>query len=426
MASKATGIIAGLVVVALAAGGFWAKSTGLIGGAAVDGDEGAAGAGGRAKGRAKREGGGASGDGERVGGEGEGASDASREPDPEPGTYAFNYRSAKAELEMARHDLEFYKEYSRYPESARPADEVAAGGGLLPHHVAPTSLPLVRRGPDGKPDPNVVSKSRAVLVQDRFQLSPGETVVVRVHALSEKDKPLPMRCSSAKAFASAELADKIPPFEFGCTADKENGVVATFDPAKSPFRAQSANIALRFELEIDREDGVKESGSAETGIHYVATSPGRLTGVVREAYENGSMAFYLGFEAAQPGFYRLNVRADNGQDDKVFAHMNIRQQVDKPGPVELRAELFGKLIIDNQAKVIRLRDVDGEFVPPAGEIASIPGKDGVFYTVKSVDLTKVKGEEWSSPEKDDRMKHYEDVLKKAQDDCDKNYDGCQK
>ena len=428
MAQKNVGVGIAIVVAALAAGGLFARSKGMLGGT-VEGEEGAAGSidGGRAGRKAGRTAGEGSGSGgEREGAPGAEGEDAGREPDPEPGTYAFKYKTAKAELEMAKHDLEFYTNFSRWPESARPAEEVAAGGGLQPHYTAPTSLPLVKRGPDGKPDENQVSKSRAVLVQDRFQFSGSEVVVVRIHALSEKEKPVPVRCASAKAYPSAEVPGNLPPFEFGCAADKEQGVVATFDPQRSPFRASSGNFALRFDLEIDREDGVKESGSAETGVHYVATNPGRLTGVVREAYENGSLAFYLGFEAAAPGFYRLNVRADNGQDDKVFAHMNIRQQVEKAGPVELRAELFGKLIIDNQAKVVRLRDVDGEYVPGAGEIAGIPGKDGVFYTVKSVDLTKVKGADWSSPEKDDRMKHYGEMVTKAQDDCTKNYDGCEK
>ena len=49
----------------------------------------------------------------------------------------------------------------------------------------------------------------------------------------------------------------------------------------------------------------------------------------------------------------------------------------------------------------------------------------MFHTA-TIDATKVKGADWSSPEKDERTKHYEEVLKKAQDDCDKNYEGCTK
>jgi hypothetical protein len=426
MADKKVGLVVGAAVLALGAGLLVAKSTGVLGGsgdsaAEEEGPEGKSGG----KGRKRA---GSTGAGAREGAEGAESpqeGDAAREPEPEPGSYAYRYRTAKAELEMAKHDLEHWREWSRFPESARPAEEMAPGGGLLPHYTAPTRLPLTRRGPDGKPDDSYLSKSRVVLVQDRFQVSVGETVTMKVHALSEKDQPLPVRCSSVRALAQVEGANAPPPFEFPCAADKENGVVAVFDPARSPFRSMSASIVFRFDLEVDRDDGVKESGTAEANIHYVATSPGRFTGAVRQAYENGSVAFYLGYEVAQPGFFRLNVRADSGQDDKVFAHINVRQQVDKAGPTEIRAELFGKLIVDNQVKTVRLRDLDGEYVPPAGEIASVPGRDGVFHTA-TIDASKVKGDEWSSPEKDDRTKHYEEMLKKAQEDCDKNYDGCTK
>jgi hypothetical protein len=423
MNGKNVGVVAALVVV-LGLGGWFAKSKGLLPGGTPEAGEGAEGS---TKGkRTPREATGK--DGEREGAAEQGAVDKrDAEPDPEYGTYEYKYRTAKAELEMARHDLENYKQTSRWPESARPAEEMAPGGGLLPHYTSPTVVPLVKRRADGTPDPDSLGKARVVLSQDRFQLSGDESVLVSIKGLNDKGRDLPVRCSEARAIAiPAPGADRLPPFPLNCKPGADGAAIATFTPKQSTLRGFTGSIDLDFDLSLERDDGVQETGSARVVVHYVPQQPGRLTGVVREAYENGSIVYYLGLEAAAPGFYRLNVRADNGTDDKIFAHMNVRQNVDKAGPTELRAELFGKLIVDNDVRTVRLRDVDGEFVPEAGEIAGIPGKDGVFYVTKSVDRARVKGDDWSSPEKDEHMKHYEDMLKRAQDDCDKNYDGCKK
>ena len=413
------------LVLALVASGWFARSKGLIGtgpDAASEGDAEAGGKGGKRRDKN------AAGSSEREGAPEQGSTDKrNAEPDPEPGSYEFAYRSAKAELTMAKNDLENYKLASRWPESARPAEELAPGGGLLPHYTSPTNVPLVKRRADGTPDPDSVSKTRVVLSQDRFQLVGDDSVLVSIKGVNDKGRDLPVRCSEGRAVAiPAPGAEKLPPFPLTCKPGPDGSAVATFAPKQSSLRGFTGSIDLDFDLSLEREDGVQESDSARVVVHYVPQSPGKLTGVVREAYEGGSIAYYLGFDAAAPGFYRLNVRVDNGAEDKVFANINVRQTVEKAGPVELRAELFGKLIVDNQVKSVRLRDVDGEFVPEAGEIAGIPGKDGIFYVGKPIDLSKVKGDEWQSPEKDEHMKHYETVLKRAQEECDTKFDGCKK
>jgi hypothetical protein len=420
------GVGIGLLVVASVVGALlFGRAKGLIGAEQREDGEGASS---DAKSRrrkaptgsAEREGEGASGEQAEV-------DKRDAEPDPEPGSFEFRYRTAKAELFMAKNDLENYRQTSRWPESARPADEMAPGGGLLPHYTAPTVVPMVRRRPDGTPDPESISKTRVVLSQDRFQLVGEESVLVSIKGITDKGRDLPVRCSEARAMAiPAPGAQPVPPFVFACKSGPDGTAVATFTPRQSPLRSFTGSIDLDFDLALEREDGVRESGSARCVIHYVPQSPGRLTGAVREAYENGSIAYYLGFEANAPGFYRLNVRADNGSDDKVFAHINVRQDVSKAGPTELRAELFGKLIVDNDVRTVRLRDIDGEYVPETGEIAGIPGKDGVFHVTKTVDRGRVKGDDWASPEKDEHMKHYEDMYKRAQESCDREFDGCKR
>ena len=432
MDAKRMGSIAAVLGIILV-GGWFARSKGMLGGKTADDTgadavqaDGTKGGKSRAKGAAGGAGG-AGGDGAR-----EGTDEPEPGPvaakDPEPDSYEHKFRTAVAELYMAKNDLENYKQASRWPESARPAEEMAPGGGLLPHYTSPTRIPLVKRRADGTPDPDTMGKAQILLQQDRFQLVGDDAVTVSVKALGDKNRELPIRCSDARAMTAGgpQAAGAIPPFSFGCKQAKDGSVVAVFVPKQSPFRAQAGSIDLDFDLAVDREDGVQERGNARVIVHYVPQSPGRLTGVVREAYEGGSLAYYLGFEAAAPGFYRLNVRVDSGTDDKIFANINVRQQVEKAGPVELRAELFGKLIVDSQAKTVRLRDIDGEYVPEAGEISSIPGKDGIFYGPKPVDQSKVKGDDWQAPEKDEHMKNYQDMLGKAQENCDKNFEGCKK
>ncbi len=430
MDTKKLGMWAALVV-ALGLGGYFAKQKGLLGGGADSAEEADAkgGARARAKGAGGSAGGGAGGAREGVP-EGQGDAEAAP-PEPELGTHAAKLREAKAALETMTFALEEYKKSSRWPESARPAEEMAPGGGLLPHHTAPTVAPLIKRLPNGKPDPeSAPSKARVVHALDRYNLGPDDSVTVNLHALNEKDAELPLRCASASAMAGSPTGAPppapLPPVALSCkpsTADK--GMFVTFVPKQSPFRAFNGNIVFEFDLEVDRDDGTKESGMTRINVNYNPASGGKLTGAVREAYENGSIAYYLGFEAAGAGFARLNVRADNGADDGVFAHINIRQELDKAGPTELRAELFGKLIVDGNVTKVRLRDVDGEFIATeSGVSAQVPGKDGVFYVAKPVDRSKIKGDDWSAPEKAAKLHDLETSVKEAQENCDKNFDGC--
>ena len=427
MASK-NNVAIGLVAVALlGAGAFFLRSKAGAGAVDQAGEEGSEGAGKGGKGR-KGKGAAGEGDGEGAAGEREGAMNGPRQkkaPEDFPvDSYEYKFRTAKAELEMAKADLENYRNTSRWPESARPSDEMAPGGGLLPHHVPPTTLPMVRKHADGTVDEQGLSKSRVTLMQDRFQVIGDEAVNVQLQAADEKGKELALRCAGAKAIA---VSDKpLPPAEVTCVADKDGHVTSKFVPLMSPLRDFVGTIRLEYNLSVERPDGSSEGGTSEISVHYGGAEVARFNGNVRQAYENGSAVFYLGFDVLKAGFYRLNVRADNGQDDKIFAHMNVREQVDQPGPREMRVEVFGKLIKDSQAKSLRLRDLDGEYVPPAGEIVGIKGRDGVFYTAKSIDLAQVSGAEWQAPEKEERMNEYKQALGRAQESCDKNFNGCQR
>lgn len=426
MASK-NNVAIGLVAVALlGAGAFFLRGKVGAGAAGEAGEEGSDSAGKGGKGRRGK--GSSEAEGEGSGGEREGAMTGPRQkkaPEDIPvDSYEYKFRTAKAELEMAKADLENYQKSSRWPESARPSDEMAPGGGLLPHHVPATTLPMIRKHADGTVDEQGLSKSRVTLTQDRFQVIGDEAVNVLLQAADEKGKELPLRCAGAKAFA---VSDKpLPPAEVTCVADKDGRVTSKFVPLMSPMRDFVGTIRLEYNLTVERPDGSSEGGTSEISIHYGGAEVARFNGTVRQAYENGSAVFYLGFDVLKAGFYRLNVRADNGQDDKVFAHMNVREQVDQPGPREMRVEVFGKLIKDSQAKMIRLRDMDGEYVPPAGEIIGIKGRDGVFFTAKAIDLAQVSGSDWQAPEKEERMTEYKQALGRAQENCDKNFNGCQR
>jgi hypothetical protein len=351
-----------------------------------------------------------------------GAAEKTPPPNPSPDSYEYGLMVARNELAMAKQDLDNYRQTSRWPESARPAEEMEVGGGLLPHYTPPVTLRLVRKNGDGTVDQNAALKSSVTLKADRAMVIGDEAVNVLISGADASGKDAPVRCVYAKAFA---VADKpMAPMDLPCDPAEEDNVRSKFVPLTSPFRNFVGTIRLEYSLAVTQPDGTSELGGAELSIFYGGAEVARFNGQVREAYENGSIAYYLGFDVLKPGFYRLNVRADSGRDDKVFANINVRQNVDKPGPTELRAELFGKLVKDSQAKVVRLRDMDGEFVGVDGVTASIKGRDGVFFTGKTVDATQVSGDEWRSPERDAKLAGYEATVKQAQENCDKNFNGC--
>ncbi len=256
MDSKKLGMLAALVV-ALGLGGYFAKQKGMLGGAGESAEE-AAGKGGsrsHAKG-AGRSGGGAAGGREGVP---EGDGDASPPPPINDfDTQAGRLREAKAALDAATFALEEYKKSSRWPESARPAEDMAPGGGLLPHHTAPTVSPMVKRLPNGKPDPETAaSKSRVVHALDRYNLGPDDSVTVTLHGLNEKDAELPVRCAGASAIAGAPTgaapAAPLPPVALSCKPNAgDKGMFVTFVPKQSSFRGFNGTIIFEFDLEIDR------------------------------------------------------------------------------------------------------------------------------------------------------------------------------
>jgi hypothetical protein len=165
-------------------------------------------------------------------------------------------------------------------------------------------------------------------------------------------------------------------------------------------------------------------------VNWSPTVAGKFTGKVRQAYEKGSVAYYLGFEAERTGFLRASIRVDQGPETGMIGLLEVRQRV-KAGPVEVRAELFGKIAADAKASFVRLRDMDGRFIvepgddpaEPSGLDLPLPGIDGVFFTGK-IDLAQVKSDEYQSPENDAKAKHYQKTLAAAQDRCNREFDGC--
>ena len=374
--------------------------------------------------------------GERAGG-GEGG-DAAIDPHmriPDPNSFEGRELAARTELMMATKDLEAFERFRKYPETARPASEVAETRSATAHWVPKTTMPLLRVT-DGKVQP-VTTKSTVSFSQDRYHLYPGVAIhgEIRAEMTDENQTAVTVRCKSLKAIMDLSRGVALKPslaVDVPCVEARDGSVTYatfTFNPMTSPMAKSDGTIRLVVDASVE-EAGSEVGGVAATTVNWSPTVAGKFTGKVRQAYEKGSVAYYLGFEAARTGFLRASIRVDQGPETGMIGLLEVRQRV-KVGPVEVRAELFGKIAADAKATSVRLRDMDGRFIvepgddpaEPSGLDLPLPGIDGVFFTGK-IDLAQVKSDEYQSPENDAKAKHYQAALAKAQDTCNREFDGC--
>jgi hypothetical protein len=125
------------------------------------------------------------------------------------------------------------------------------------------------------------------------------------------------------------------------------------------------------------------------------------SGGVREAIEDGSLAFYLGVDVHEAGRYVISARVDdaNGQP---FALLGFNDEVGS-GQQAFRLALFGKLVRDAQpAFPLRLRDVEAFVLRPDTfpDRSLMPRLPGVVHTSRSYALAAFSDREWSSEERD--------------------------
>jgi hypothetical protein len=135
-------------------------------------------------------------------------------------------------------------------------------------------------------------------------------------------------------------------------------------------------------------------------VIYTPELPAVWSGPVREAVEDGSLVYYLKADVRTAGRYVVSGRVDDAKGQP-FALASFNDVL-PAGPVEIRLNVFGKLLRDQQpAMPLTLRDVDGfllkENVDP--DRALMPRLEGKVLTGQKRALTQFSDAEWQSEER---------------------------
>jgi hypothetical protein len=242
---------------------------------------------------------------------------------------------------------------SRYPAGCRPASSEPVRR-LFPHYVAPVVRPLA-------PAPLELGHALLRATQDREHLLPKGSVVLTLEVAVDgqrvpfevKDaellKPGPTEGVRPESLATVEFRDD------GAPPDKvaKDGI--------STARVSLPQRHLNYEGEVRvRADVSTATERGEIVFPLVSTPapPAALTGTVREAVENGSLAFYAGIRVEKPGRYDFTGRVYDAEQ-RALAVLNVNLEL-SPSVHEVRFALCGTLVRDAAvAGPWELRDLEG-------------------------------------------------------------------
>lgn len=320
------------------------------------------------------------------------------------------HEMARARVERLEHSLQNLRRYYRYPRGSRPLRE--SEHMLEPNYVEPELRPL-------DPDAERQEGEAAVEIrqsQSRLFASEGDAVVVYLEAGQGRDRvPLELAPAvlTARTEASARPVGSIELRDDGVAPDASaNDLV--YSGGFTADRALLGDHVGAVVAEVQATAG-GETGSVTWQVLYTAGPPARVTGQVREALENGSLALYVGFEVERAGRYESFARVEDA-NGRVFALVSFRGDLEA-GRRELRFEVFGLLVHDEDAPApFTLRDVEawrmrlGEW--PDRELVPLwPGP----YQTRAYARTDFSDAELESEEKDQRLEAREAQVAEARE-----------
>lgn len=295
---------------------------------------------------------------------------------------------ADKRLARARHTLEGYKIWARYPPGSRPLSEMP--DVQKPHSVQPSTQPLATA------DGQVTKKARVTLEQDRLYLVGDESAKLHI-SCNGSDGPAKCEVLSAMATSapSTDNAMVIGPAPVAFADDGQGGAVASFAPAKEGFSSYHGGIGIDVNLRVG-----SEQGRANFQVIYTPSAPARFTGKIREAMEDGSLCLYVQMDVAKAGRYVLTGRVDDAQGEG-FAYLEWNDLMEA-GLREAKMCVFGLLVLDQRAQSpFVLRDLEGfvlfEDRNPDRELMSV--LEGNVYTTKKYEESAFSSAEWQSEEK---------------------------
>jgi hypothetical protein len=257
---------------------------------------------------------------------------------------------------------------------------------LMPHHVEPVLRGLSATG-DGK-----LSVEQN---QSRIYLRPDQTAVASIKILYA-GKPTPVDFSSTDLNREA----------VGSGPDTKVGSVNFHDDGVAPDEIASDGV---WTANVSMPSGnppsgmkllVKLSSNGESGqlfFPFIQTgpSPAEFTQNVRVAFEDGSVAFYVGVNVTNPGPFEILGRVYDSAGTPVALcrfHDNLAA-----GTQEVRFVAYGKLLLDEGAiPPLTLQDLEGWRF----SLGQYPDRDVMDewaggVTTPAYDVSLFTGQDWN-------------------------------
>lgn len=296
-------------------------------------------------------------------------------------------------LERARDALQAYRAAAQYPHESRPIEE-------HPDQVrpfAPIEEERSLRMPGGTAPQGVKLRT----TQERVFASGGESSRVTLRLEDLQGRALPLRATRAvmKEVTPPGATASTAEFAMPLSTTPDGTLVAVMRPAAQGFASFAGTVRLEMLLDHAGQPGFIYFDlvySPETAAKWDLGQPG-----VREALENGSLAFYLKAQVLMPGRYVVSARIDDAKGQPLAIALFNREL--GAGPQEIRLPVFGKLIRDKApAFPLQLRDVEAFLLLENRfpDRVMLPRLAGLQHTSKVHPLASFSSDEWASEERE--------------------------
>lgn len=314
---------------------------------------------------------------------------------------------------MAEELLCSYHEASKYPFTSRPIHE-------HPDQVHP-NRPVAERRTMRTADGTRVRGVQLRTTQSRVFMAAGESVVFTVAATDADHAPLALAVEQAVARGLSTPQDPDAPLATLTLADDgQNGDTAagdgtwsgTWTPVGTAFADHAGTIRVGLKLRVAGQTGV-----AWLDVVHSPAVPATWSGPIREAVEDGALAFYLPTRVESPGRYLVSARVDDARGEPLA--LLTFNEVLGPGDQEIRLALHGRLIRDlAPAFPLRLRDIDAfllrEDVDP--DRALMPRISGEAYVTRPHRPDDFSPAEWQSEVKTRHLTEFSRDVEQLRDE----------
>ena len=300
-------------------------------------------------------------------------------------------------LERAQATLDAYNRSTRYPHESQPisehADQAYPNRPIDEDHALTTS--------NGR----AIDGVRLRTSQERVFVQGSESVRFTLSVVDKDGQAMPLRVVRATAHEvpAPRVALMYPDVAMNFNDDGASGDVAAGDKVYSaqlqPSTQGFAGLFGQIRVEAFLQYGDKDAFTY-FDVMYTPEPPATWEAGVREAIEDGSLAFHLRAKVTEAGRYVVSARVDD-VNGKPFALLTFNEEL-AAGSQDVRLVLFGKLARDAKlAFPVTLRDVDAFLLRPDAfpDRRLMPRLAGVVHTSKSYPLVSFSDAPWTSEER---------------------------